>query len=42
MDTLRERQELELLFARGQAPWAIWEAGNAGVPLAALSSGSPT
>jgi glucose-1-phosphate cytidylyltransferase len=25
MDTLRERQELESLFARGQAPWAIWQ-----------------
>jgi glucose-1-phosphate cytidylyltransferase len=25
MDTLRERQELEALYAAGQAPWAVWE-----------------
>jgi glucose-1-phosphate cytidylyltransferase len=25
MDTLRDRQELESLLARGRAPWAVWE-----------------
>jgi glucose-1-phosphate cytidylyltransferase len=24
MDTLRDREELELLFERGRAPWAVW------------------
>jgi hypothetical protein len=24
MDTLRDRQELESLFQRGPAPWAVW------------------
>jgi glucose-1-phosphate cytidylyltransferase len=30
MDTLRDRQELEALFAQGRAPWAVWE-DDAGV-----------
>ena len=25
MDTLRDRQELESLYAQGRAPWAVWE-----------------
>ena len=25
MDTLRERQELERMWARGEAPWKLWE-----------------
>jgi len=24
MDTFKERQELEDVFTRGNAPWAIW------------------
>ena len=24
MDTLRDRQQLESLFERGRAPWAVW------------------
>jgi glucose-1-phosphate cytidylyltransferase len=25
MDTYKERQELEDVFGRGKAPWAVWE-----------------
>ena len=32
MDTLRDRQELESLFERGQAPWAVWTNPATGTP----------
>ena len=32
MDTLRDRQELESLFERGQAPWAVWANPATGTP----------
>jgi glucose-1-phosphate cytidylyltransferase len=27
MDTFKDRQQLEEIYARGQAPWEVWEAG---------------
>jgi glucose-1-phosphate cytidylyltransferase len=33
MDTLRDRQELESLFERGRAPWAVWEEHGTALPL---------
>jgi glucose-1-phosphate cytidylyltransferase len=37
MDTLRERQELDSLYARGQAPWAVWETPAAAAPTVVLT-----
>jgi glucose-1-phosphate cytidylyltransferase len=42
MDTLRERQELDSLYARRQAPWAIWETPAADPPAIALIGGVET
>jgi len=28
MDTFKERQALEDLYATGQAPWMVWNGGN--------------
>jgi glucose-1-phosphate cytidylyltransferase len=28
MDTLKDRQDLDLLFESGRRPWAVWEAGH--------------
>jgi glucose-1-phosphate cytidylyltransferase len=36
MDTLRDRQELESLFERGRAPWAVWDEPGAGAPVIEL------
>jgi glucose-1-phosphate cytidylyltransferase len=33
MDTLRDRQELESLFERGRAPWAVWEDHGTALPV---------
>jgi glucose-1-phosphate cytidylyltransferase len=41
MDTIRERQELETLFARGRAPWTIWQQDpDADTSLVALTGGN--
>jgi glucose-1-phosphate cytidylyltransferase len=41
MDTIRERQELETLFARGRAPWTIWQRDpDADTSLVALTDGN--
>jgi hypothetical protein len=29
MDTIRDRQELESMYERGQAPWAVWNRSEA-------------
>jgi hypothetical protein len=29
MDTFKEKQELEDIFAAGRAPWALWNTGAA-------------
>jgi glucose-1-phosphate cytidylyltransferase len=40
MDTLRDRQELESLYAQGRAPWAIWEDDTeASTPVPAVMAG---
>jgi glucose-1-phosphate cytidylyltransferase len=31
MDTFKEKQELEDIFAKGQAPWAVWKNGQWGI-----------
>jgi glucose-1-phosphate cytidylyltransferase len=41
MDTIRERQELETLFARGRAPWTIWQRDpDADTSFVALTDGN--
>lgn len=32
MDTLKDKQDLEALFDRGNPPWALWETGGASPP----------
>jgi hypothetical protein len=39
MDTLRDRQELESLFERGRAPWAVWANPSADPRLDLIPSG---
>jgi glucose-1-phosphate cytidylyltransferase len=40
MDTLRDRQELESLYAQGRAPWAVWEDDTeASTPVSAVMAG---
>jgi glucose-1-phosphate cytidylyltransferase len=40
MDTLRDRQELESLYAQGRAPWAVWEDDTeASTPVPAVMAG---
>jgi glucose-1-phosphate cytidylyltransferase len=40
MDTLRDRQELESLYAQGRAPWAVWEDDpEASTPVPAVMAG---
>ena len=28
MDTFKDRQQLEDIYARGNAPWEVWNNGN--------------
>jgi hypothetical protein len=40
MDTFKEKQQLEDLYARGEAPWAIWRSdarGNGKAGAAAMA-----
>jgi glucose-1-phosphate cytidylyltransferase len=38
MDNLRDRQELESMFERGQAPWAVWNRSETSSPVIDLAS----
>ena len=38
MDTIRDRQELESMYERGQAPWAVWNRSEAQPPFVDLTS----
>jgi glucose-1-phosphate cytidylyltransferase len=40
MDTVRDRQVLETLWAGGQAPWKIWSDGHDGIRVLARPAGS--
>jgi glucose-1-phosphate cytidylyltransferase len=37
MDTIRDRQELESMYERGQAPWAVWNRSEAQPPFVDLT-----
>ena len=37
MDTFKDRQQLEEIYARGNAPWELWNSGSRGVAYAAVS-----
>jgi glucose-1-phosphate cytidylyltransferase len=37
MDTFKDRQELEEIYARGNAPWEVWNGGKAGPALDAYA-----
>ena len=39
MDTLRELQDLEARYERGEAPWALWRANGAGAVPGAVTRG---
>jgi hypothetical protein len=32
MDTFKDRQQLEDIYARGGAPWEVWNNGNIAAP----------
>src|SRR5439155_19301496 len=32
MDTFKDKQQLEDLYTRGEAPWELWKSGNNGRP----------
>lgn len=40
MDTFKDRQQLEDIYARGNAPWEVWNQGNAGTPASYASVGA--
>jgi len=33
MDTFKDRQQLEEIYAAGSAPWEVWRAGATAAPL---------